>query len=67
MMSRLSRWRGLYERRDWFNAQYANGGSARGLMDYYIDTAYPIERTGYGPGQIRVANYGDGSTNDWVT
>ena len=35
----------------------------RGLMDYYIDSAYPIERTGYGPGQIRVANYGDGSTN----
>ena len=32
-------------------------------MDYYIDSAYPIERTGYGPGQIRVANYGDGSTN----
>jgi hypothetical protein len=31
------------------------------LMDYYIDSAYPIERTGYGPGQIRVANYGDGS------
>ena len=30
-------------------------------MDYYIDSAYPIERTGYGPGQIRVANYGDGS------
>jgi hypothetical protein len=22
-----------------------------------------FERTGYGPGQIRIANYGDGSTN----
>jgi hypothetical protein len=31
-------------------------------MDYYIDSAYPIERTGYGPGQIRIANYGDGTT-----
>ena len=63
MISRLSRWRGLYDQKDWFSAPYANGGSGRGLMDYYIDSAYPIERTGYGPGQIRVANYGDGSTN----
>ena len=63
MISRLSRWRGLYDQKDWFSAPFPNGGSGRGLMDYYIDTAYPIERTGYGPGQIRVANYGDGSTN----
>ena len=63
MISRLSRWRSLYDQKDWFSARYANGGSGRGLMDYYIDSAYPIERTGYGPGQIRVANYGDGSTN----
>ena len=63
MIARLSRWRGLYDQKDWFSAPYANGGSGRGLMDYYIDSAYPIERTGYGPGQIRVANYGDGSTN----
>jgi Heparinase II/III-like protein len=63
MIARLSRWRALYDRKDWFSAPYANGGSGKGLMDYYIDTAYPIERTGYGPGQIRVANYGDGSTN----
>ena len=63
MIARLSRWRGLYDQKDWFSAPYANGGSGKGLMDYYIDSAYPIERTGYGPGQIRVANYGDGSTN----
>ena len=63
MIARLSRWRGFYDQKDWFSAPYANGGSGRGLMDYYIDSAYPIERTGYGPGQIRVANYGDGSTN----
>src|SRR5262249_44900098 len=63
MISRLSRWRGLYDQKDWFGAPFANGGSGRGLMDYYIDSAYPIERTGYGSGQIRVANYGDGSTN----
>jgi len=63
MIARLSYWRGLYDQKDWFSARYANGGSGRGLVDYYIDSAYPIERTGYGPGQIRVANYGDGSTN----
>jgi len=62
-IARLSRWRSLYDGKDWFAAQYASGGSGKGLMDYYIDTAYPIERTGYGVGQIRVANYGDGSTN----
>jgi hypothetical protein len=50
MISRLSRWRGLYDGKDWFSARYANGGSGRGLMDYYIDSAYPIERTGYGAG-----------------
>jgi hypothetical protein len=63
MIARLSHWRGLYEQKDWFSAQYATGGSAKGLMDYYIDSAYPIERTGSGTGQIRVATYGDGSTN----
>jgi hypothetical protein len=31
-------------------------------MDYYLDTAYPMERTGVGPGRIRVATYGDGAT-----
>jgi hypothetical protein len=63
MIARLSYWRGLYDQKDWFSARYANGGSGKGLMDYYIDSSYPIERTGYGSGQIRVANYGDGSTN----
>jgi hypothetical protein len=63
MIAQLSRWRSLYDAKDWFSAQYANGASGKGLMDYYIDTAYPIERTGHGTGQIRVANYGDGSTN----
>jgi Heparinase II/III-like protein len=63
MIARLSYWRGLYDQKDWFGAHYSHGGSGKGLMDYYIDTAYPIERTGHGPGQIRVASYGDGSTN----
>jgi hypothetical protein len=63
MIARLSHWRGLYDQKNWFSARYPNGGSGRGLMDYYIDSAYPIERTGYGSGQIRVASYGDGSTN----
>ena len=63
MIAVVSRWRGLYDQRDWFSARYANGGSGKGLMDYYLDSAYPIERTGYGTGQVRVASYGDGSTN----
>jgi hypothetical protein len=63
MIARLSHWRGLYDQKDWFSARYTTRGSGAGLMDYYIDSAYPIERTGYGPGQIRIANYGDGSTN----
>jgi hypothetical protein len=63
MISRLSHWRSFYFGKDWFSAHYPHGGSGKGLMDYYIDSAYPIERTGHGPGQIRVANYGDGSTN----
>jgi hypothetical protein len=37
---------------------------ARGRLDGLLHRQrLPIERTGYGPGQIRVANYGDGSTN----
>lgn len=63
MIAVLSHWRGLYDQKDWFSARYANGGSGKGLMDYYLDSAYPIERTGDGAGQIRVASYGDGSTN----
>src|SRR5690349_15176571 len=37
MISRLSHWRRFYDHKDWFSAPYANGGSGRGLMDYYID------------------------------
>ena len=32
-------------------------------MDYYLDTAYPLEQVGGMYGAVRVANYGDGSTN----
>jgi len=62
-MAMVSRYRALYDGKDWWTAQAPNGGSPKGLMDYYIDTAYPIERTGHGPGQIRVVTYGDGSSN----
>lgn len=62
LMAKMAWYRGLYDGKDWFNHKSPNGGSPKGLMDYYIDTAYPIERTGYGSGQIRVATYGDGST-----
>ncbi len=62
-MGMVSRYRALYDGKDWWTAKAPNGGSPKGLMDYYIDTAYPIERTGFGRGQIRVATYGDGATN----
>jgi hypothetical protein len=62
-MSIVSRYGSLYDGRDWFAMTLPGGGSPRGLMDYYIQTAYPIERTGHGEGQIRVATYGDGATS----
>ncbi|MEO5367745.1 MAG: heparinase II/III family protein [Magnetococcus sp. WYHC-3] len=61
-MSMMSRYRSLYDGKEWWSACVPNGGSPKGLMDYYLDTAYPIERTGYGPGQIRVVTYADGAT-----
>jgi len=61
-MATLSFYRSLYDGRDWFAHKTANGSSPKGLMDYYVETAYPIERTGHGPGQIRVVTYGDGAT-----
>jgi hypothetical protein len=42
MIARLSHWRGFYDQKNWFGTRYANGGSGRGLMDYFIDSAYPI-------------------------
>ncbi len=60
---RMSRYLALIEGQDWFNRRLPRGGSVKGLMDYYVDTAYPIERRSDGHPQIRVATYGDGSTN----
>ncbi|MBP1735718.1 MAG: hypothetical protein H6Q53_2005, partial [Deltaproteobacteria bacterium] len=63
LMAKMSFYRNLYDGKDWFHFTSPRGGSPKGLMDYYIDTAYPIERTGHGKGQIRVVTYGDGATN----
>ena len=63
LMLRMSKLLQLYDGADWFNKKSLAGGSPRGLLQYYIDTAYPIERTGFGQGQIRVATYGDGATS----
>jgi hypothetical protein len=62
-MIRMARQLTLLSGQDWFARKGLPGGSVQGLMDYYLDTAYPIERTGFGPGQIRVATYGDGATS----
>ncbi len=61
-MSIMSRYRRLYDGTDWFAHKMPAGGSPKGLLDYYLDTAYPIERTGHDAGQIRIATYGDGAT-----
>lgn len=48
---------------NWFAARGPGGGSPKGLMDYYIDTAYPIETDAVGKRTIRVVTYGDGATH----
>jgi hypothetical protein len=63
-MAKMSYYRNLYDGRNWWMEKSAGGGSPKGLMDYYIDTAYPIEHTGYGKGQVRVVSYGDGATSE---
>ncbi|MDP6631487.1 MAG: hypothetical protein QGH42_03930 [Kiritimatiellia bacterium] len=62
-MGALSFYGRLATGQDWFSFQGADGDSARGLMDYYVDTAYPIEVDAAGKHRIRVATYGDGATH----
>ena len=62
-MAMVSRFLSLADNRDWWRQKVPAGGSPAGLMDYYIDSAYRIERTGLGPGQIRIPTYGDGATH----
>ncbi|HUS92446.1 MAG TPA: heparinase II/III family protein [Phycisphaerae bacterium] len=61
-MAVLSRLRGLYDGGDWFAREAPSGGSPKGLADYYIDTAYPMEQTEGGARRVRVASTGDGAT-----
>lgn len=63
LIAKMSWYRSLRDGVDHWRATTPNGSSPKGLMDYYIDSAYPIERTGWGAGQVRVATYGDGATN----
>lgn len=48
---------------DWYAARTPGGASPKGLMDYMIDTAYPIETDEAGRRMIRVVTYGDGATH----
>src|SRR5262249_27373250 len=61
-IANICRFGNLQNGKDWWNHRVPGGGTPRGLMDYYLDSAYPIERTGHGKGQVRVATYGDGAT-----
>lgn len=40
-----------------------SGASIKSLLDGYLLLAYPLERTGIGGGSVRLATFGDGSTN----
>jgi parallel beta-helix repeat protein len=62
LSAQMSRYLGLADGQDWFQSKLPGGGSPRGLMDYFLDTAYPIERIG-DTRRVRVASYGDGATN----
>lgn len=48
---------------DWFSCRGPGGASPKGLLDYYIDTAYPIETDAAGKCMIRLATFGDGATH----
>lgn len=63
MMNQISKLLYLKDGQNWFAHQHASGGSPKGLVDYYLDTAYPMETSGCGKARLRVATYGDGSTN----
>ncbi len=39
------------------------GASVKSLIDGYLRMGYPLEATGIGGGSVRMATYGDGSTN----
>jgi hypothetical protein len=62
LMARMSRYLNLIDGDDWFSRPSPNGGSPRALMDYFIDTAYPVEHVSGDRRRIRVASYGDGAT-----
>ena len=62
-MATMSFYGQLATGQDWFRFSLAGGGSPKGLMDYFIDTAYPVEGDAAGNQRIRVVTYGDGATN----
>ena len=62
LSTQMSGYLGLADGQNWFRRKMPAGGSPQGLMDYYIDTAYPMEQVG-DVRRIRVASYGDGATS----
>ena len=62
LSTQMSGYLGLADGQNWFRRKMPAGGSPQGLMDYYIDTAYPMETVG-DVRRIRVASYGDGATS----
>ena len=62
LSTQMSGYLGLADGQNWFRRKMPAGGSPQGLMDYYLDTAYPMEQVG-DVRRIRVASYGDGATS----
>ena len=58
----ISDYLNLISGKDWFNQKLTNGGSVRGLMDYYINTTYPAETRPNGSKVYRILTFGDGAT-----
>ena len=56
-------WR--YDGRDVWNLTAPNGTKPRNVVDGVIDMAFPLERTGFGLGSIRIANFGEDATSLW--
>jgi hypothetical protein len=56
-------YRSMYERSNWFDHQTPGGTSVRKILEFFMNTSYPLENTGVGNGRIRVATFGNGSTS----
>ena len=62
MSLQLSDYLSRLTNKDWFTQELANGSSIKGLIDYYINTTYPVQIRPNGKKEFRILTYGDGAT-----